>query len=134
MAQKVTVMLEDDLDGSPAEETLRFGFDGVDDEIDLTGKNARAFREQLAPFIDHARKASRGIPRRPGRTTASASAAATSVPGPKTTALPSATAARSQPAWPSSIRPPKDTDPGPGAIARFCRVPLERSLARPPPT
>jgi hypothetical protein len=69
--RKVTVMLEDDLDGSPAEETLRFGFDGVDDEIDLSGKNARAFREQLAPFIDHARKASRGIPRRPGRTTAS---------------------------------------------------------------
>jgi hypothetical protein len=60
MAQKVTVALEDDLDGGPADETLRFRFDGAEYEIDLNKKNARTFRKRLAPFIEHARKAPRG--------------------------------------------------------------------------
>ena len=71
VAQKVTVTLEDDLDGGPADETMRFGFEGADYEIDLSSKNARAFRRQLTPFIDHARKAGRGLARRAARTTAS---------------------------------------------------------------
>jgi hypothetical protein len=64
MAQKVTIALEDDLDGGPADETVRFGIGGSEYEIDLNKKNAKAFRKQLAPFIEHARKAGRG-PRRP---------------------------------------------------------------------
>lgn len=60
MATKVTVALEDDLDGGPADETLRFAFDGAGYEIDLNKKNARAFRKQLAPYVEHARKAGRG--------------------------------------------------------------------------
>ena len=71
MAQKTTVELEDDLDGGPADETVRFGVDGAEYEIDLSKKNAAAFRKQLAPFIDHARKAGRGQRRRPGRAAAS---------------------------------------------------------------
>jgi nucleoid-associated protein Lsr2 len=71
MAQKVTVALEDDLTGGPAEETVRFGFGGADYEIDLNKKNAAAFRKQLAPFIEHARKAGRPQARRPGRSVAS---------------------------------------------------------------
>jgi hypothetical protein len=71
MAQKVTVELEDDLDGGPAEETVRFGVDGSDYEIDLSKKHAAALRRKLAPFIDHARKAGRGQRRRPGPTAAS---------------------------------------------------------------
>src|SRR5216684_8163143 len=71
MAQKMTVALEDDLDGGPAEETVRFGLGGAEYEIDLSKKNAAAFRKQLAPFIDHARKAGRGQRRRPGRTASS---------------------------------------------------------------
>ena len=71
MAQKVTVALEDDLDGGPAAETIRFAFGGTDYEIDLSTKNAAAFRQALAPFVEHARKAGRGQPRRPGRTAAS---------------------------------------------------------------
>ena len=70
MAQKITVALEDDLDGGPAEETVRFGLGGAEYEIDLSKRNARAFRKQLAPFIDHARKTGRGQRRRPGRTAA----------------------------------------------------------------
>jgi hypothetical protein len=60
MAQKITVELEDDLDGGPADETVSFGVGGMHYEIDLNKKNARAFRRQLAPFVEHARKAGRG--------------------------------------------------------------------------
>ena len=60
MAQKVTVALEDDLNGGPAEEVC-FAFGGTDYEIDLNKKNAATFRKQLAPFIEHARKAGRVI-------------------------------------------------------------------------
>jgi hypothetical protein len=60
MATKITVALEDDLDGGPADQTVRFGVGGTDYEIDLNKKNVRAFRKQLAPFVEHARKAGRG--------------------------------------------------------------------------
>src|SRR5262245_39477210 len=71
MAQKVTVALEDDLDGGPAAETVRFGISGAEYEIDLSKKNAAAFRRKLAPFVDHARKVGRGPHRQPGRSAAS---------------------------------------------------------------
>jgi Lsr2 len=60
MATKITVALEDDLEGGAADETVRFGIGGVQYEIDLNKKNARAFRRQLAPFVEHARKAGLG--------------------------------------------------------------------------
>lgn len=65
MATKITVALEDDLEGGPADETIRFGIGGTRYEIDLNKKNARAFRRQLAPFVEHARKAGRGQRRPP---------------------------------------------------------------------
>src|SRR5215470_5411297 len=68
MATKVTVTLEDDLDGGPADETVRFEIGGTEYEIDLNTKNARAFRKQLAPFVEHATKAGRGQRRGPART------------------------------------------------------------------
>ena len=70
MATKVTVALEDDLDGGPADETVRFGLDGVDYEIDLNKQNARAFRRQFASFLIHARRAQPRRPRRSARTSA----------------------------------------------------------------
>ena len=57
--------------GGPADETVRFGLDGAEYEIDLSKKNATAFRRQLAPFTGHARKAGRAQRRRPGRTASS---------------------------------------------------------------
>ena len=54
MAQKITVALEDDLDDRPADETVRFGLEGADHEIDLSSKNARWFRTQLMQ-IEHGR-------------------------------------------------------------------------------
>jgi hypothetical protein len=67
MAQKVTVVLEDDLTGGPADQTIRFAFEGTDYEIDLNAKNAATFSRQLAPYIAHARRAGRAQPHRLGR-------------------------------------------------------------------
>jgi nucleoid-associated protein Lsr2 len=41
MAQKVTVVLEDDLKGDPADETVRSGFGGAEYEIDLSKRTLR---------------------------------------------------------------------------------------------
>jgi hypothetical protein len=70
MATKITVALEDDLDGGPAVETVRFSVGGAEYQIDLNKKNAAAFRKKLAPFIEHARRAGRGPRRRAGRSAA----------------------------------------------------------------
>jgi hypothetical protein len=66
MAQKIQVLFIDDLDGGEAEETVRFGLDGADYEIDLSAKNAAALRKALARYVDPARRAPAGS-RRPGR-------------------------------------------------------------------
>ena len=51
MAQKVHIVLEDDLDGSPATETVSFGLDGKTYEIDLNDKNAGKLRDALAQYV-----------------------------------------------------------------------------------
>jgi hypothetical protein len=66
MAQKVTVTLVDDLDGSVAEETVEFGLDGASYIIDLSSDNAGRLREALEEYVDHARRAG-GRRRAPGR-------------------------------------------------------------------
>jgi hypothetical protein len=58
MAQKVNVLLVDDIDGSDAEETIPFGLDGTRYEIDLNSKHARELREQLERYVKAARKVS----------------------------------------------------------------------------
>ncbi|PRX99805.1 histone-like nucleoid-structuring protein Lsr2 [Allonocardiopsis opalescens] len=66
MAQKVQVLLVDDLDGGTAEETVSFALDGSVYEIDLSGDNAAKLRSALDPFIEAARKSpSKGARRRP---------------------------------------------------------------------
>jgi hypothetical protein len=69
MARRTVVSLEDDLDGGPADETLRFGIDGSEYEIDLNEKNAARFHKLLAPFVERGRRAGRA-PRRAVRRTA----------------------------------------------------------------
>ncbi|MGN6245404.1 MAG: histone-like nucleoid-structuring protein Lsr2 [Motilibacteraceae bacterium] len=56
MAQKVQVMLVDDLDGGEADETVSFSLDGVAYEIDLSTANAEAMRETLAQYVGVARR------------------------------------------------------------------------------
>jgi hypothetical protein len=56
MAQRVQVILEDDLDGSQADETVLFGLDGAEYEVDLSTENAQALRDALAPWVGVARR------------------------------------------------------------------------------
>ena len=58
MAQKVHIVLIDDIDQSDAEETVTFGLDGKEFAIDLNKKNARSLRDALAPYVAHARPVS----------------------------------------------------------------------------
>ncbi|HKA53491.1 MAG TPA: Lsr2 family protein [Candidatus Binatia bacterium] len=60
MAQRVTIEMMDDLDGSQADETVRFAVDGNAYEIDLSQKNAAEIRRTFDRYIEHARKAARG--------------------------------------------------------------------------
>src|ERR1044071_1748326 len=59
MAQKVQVLLVDDLDGGEASETVSFALDGSSYEIDLSGKNAEELRDAFAKYVGAARKAGR---------------------------------------------------------------------------
>ena len=56
MAQRVQIILEDDYDGGEANETVAFALDGAEYEIDLSSGNAAKLRDELAPWIGHARK------------------------------------------------------------------------------
>lgn len=56
MAQKVTVLLVDDIDGGQADETVSFSLDGVSYEIDLSAANAATFRDSLAKYVGTARR------------------------------------------------------------------------------
>ena len=67
MAQRVNIVLEDDLDGSEADETVSFALDGTTYEIDLSADNAAKLRDALAPYVGHGRRASgRRAPARSG--------------------------------------------------------------------
>lgn len=55
--QQTIVKLVDDLDGGEASETVRFGFDGTDYEIDLSDDNAQVMREALSKYVSAGRKA-----------------------------------------------------------------------------
>jgi hypothetical protein len=56
VAQKVTVQLVDDVDGSVAESTVEFGLDGVNYTIDLSSENAGQLRDALASYVASARR------------------------------------------------------------------------------
>ena len=58
MAQRVQVVLEDDIDGGDASETVTFGLDGVTYEIDLNDRNAAALRDAVAPYVGAGRRVS----------------------------------------------------------------------------
>ena len=58
MARKVEVKLIDDVDGGPAEESVSFGLDGTDYEIDLSAKHAKELRAALSKFVAVAQRLS----------------------------------------------------------------------------
>ena len=57
MARKVQVLLEDDIDGGEAAETVSFALDGRSYEVDLNERNAQALRDAFAPWIAAGRRA-----------------------------------------------------------------------------
>lgn len=69
MAQKVTIVLIDDIDGGEATQTISFSVDNTNYEIDVNDDNAAKLRDALAPFVGHARKVTGG-PRRGARRSA----------------------------------------------------------------
>ncbi len=58
MAQKVQVILIDDVDGGAADETLGFALEGVTYEIDLASHRADQLRAALEPWIKAGRRVS----------------------------------------------------------------------------
>ena len=66
MAQKVQTLFIDDLDGSEAEGTVRFGLDGTEYEIDLNAGHAQKLRDALARYVAAGRRAGAST-RRPAR-------------------------------------------------------------------
>jgi nucleoid-associated protein Lsr2 len=74
MAQRVNVVLVDDIDGNDASETVSFALDGVDYEIDLSDQHASDLREALALYVGHGRRT--GGRRRSGRKSSASATAA----------------------------------------------------------
>jgi hypothetical protein len=66
VAQKIQTLFIDDLDGSAAGGTVRFGLDGTEYEIDLNARHAQELRDALARYARAARRAG-GAARRPAR-------------------------------------------------------------------
>ena len=58
MAQRVQVVLIDDVDNGPAAETIKFAVDGAQYEIDLSSAHAAEMRAAFAPWVAAARKVS----------------------------------------------------------------------------
>lgn len=80
VAQRTVVQLTDDLDGKAIPdgkgETVRFGLDSQDYEIDLGEKNAKALRDIVAKYVDAGRRVGGGS--RGGRSRSSSSSSSAS--------------------------------------------------------
>ncbi len=74
MAKRTIHVLIDDLDGGDADETITFGLDGKQYEIDLSDANAAKLRAALEPYLVAGQKLGRSAittshsPYRPGQT------------------------------------------------------------------
>ena len=76
MAQKVNIILVDDIDESEATETVTFGLDGTSYEIDLNDSHAADLRDALGPYLGHARKVPSSTRRASGRKSSPAASSA----------------------------------------------------------
>lgn len=56
MAKQIVETLIDDLDGGPATETVTFGLDGGQYEIDLNEQNATVLRQSLVKYLAAGRR------------------------------------------------------------------------------
>ncbi|MCQ4080988.1 Lsr2 family protein [Streptomyces sp. RB6PN25] len=76
MAQKVQVLLVDDITGGEADETVTFALDGATYEIDLTTENADKLRGLLADYVEAGRRTGGRSSRGRGRASRSAAGSA----------------------------------------------------------
>lgn len=61
MAKTIVTQYTDDIDGSKAQGTIQFSYNGSAYEIDLSAKNTKAFEKALSPYISAARKVRRSV-------------------------------------------------------------------------
>jgi hypothetical protein len=73
MAQRFVTELADDTNGKPADETVTFGLDGREYEIDLTSKNAAALRKAFDLYVKNGRRTGGRRPRNTGGSGSSSS-------------------------------------------------------------
>src|SRR5689334_4531539 len=73
MAQRIVTELTDDTNGKPADETVTFGLDGREYEIDLTSKNAAALRKAFDVYVKNGRRVGGRRPRNTGGSSSSGS-------------------------------------------------------------
>lgn len=66
MARSISIVLTDDLDGGVAEETVTFGLDGVDYEIDVSSEHASQLRAALGAYVNAARTTDAATGKSPG--------------------------------------------------------------------
>jgi hypothetical protein len=66
VAQKIQTLFIDDLDGTKAEGTVRFGLDGAEYEIDLNAEHAKALRDALERYVSAARRPAALLAGQPG--------------------------------------------------------------------
>src|SRR6476646_5686366 len=56
MAQRIQTILDDDIDGGPADVTIKFSYQGTQYEIDLSKENEQKLIAALEPFTSRARR------------------------------------------------------------------------------
>lgn len=78
MARRIQVVIDDDLSGGTADETVTFGLDGITYEIDLNARNADNLRSTLQPYLEAGRKV---VPAKRGTGSARAKSGAASSSG-----------------------------------------------------
>jgi hypothetical protein len=86
MAKQTIVTFIDDLDGSDADGTIKFGLNDREYEIDLNESNAEKLRELLAPYIEAGRRTAGKARGKAGRVQVSTPAAAPARQGARTVA------------------------------------------------
>jgi hypothetical protein len=72
MARQTQIVLTDDVDGTAADTTISFSYEGASFEIDLSKKNADKLNRAIGPYIEAGRRV-RTAPGRSGRTAPRAS-------------------------------------------------------------
>lgn len=56
MARETIINLIDDIDGTKADVTIKYAFDGNNYEVDLTDDHAEDFREHMQEWLDRSRR------------------------------------------------------------------------------